>query len=176
MKVKIPTSSTIFCPKNLLFTFIFVSLHWNSKIRKLSHSANSHQHVRPTDTERYIFHVLRRSGSIEFDALPMLKSAHGMALSPLFKHPELVGDTGRPFDETFSKTMRKMFAQFAKTGNPSISADMSPDGKAKEWPLYDLKEKKVMVFDEFNIHPEKESQRKIIDWDRTYFLTKYYGF
>ncbi len=109
-------------------------------------------------------------------ALPMLKSAHGMALSPLFKHPELVGDTGRPFDETFSKTMRKMFAQFAKTGNPSISADMSPDGKAKEWPLYDLKEKKVMVFDEFNIHPERESQRKIIDRDRTYFLTKYYGF
>ena len=33
-----------------------------------------------------------------------------------------------------------------------------------------------MVFDEFNIHPEKESQRNIIDWDRTYFLSKYYGF
>jgi len=31
-----------------------------------------------------------------------------------------------------------------------------------------------MVFDEFNIHPEKESKRKILDWDRTYPLTKYY--
>ena len=31
-----------------------------------------------------------------------------------------------------------------------------------------------MVFDEFNIHPEKESERRIVDWDRTYFLTKYY--
>ncbi len=51
-----------------------------------------------------------------------------------------------------------------------------PDGKAKEWPLYDLKDKQVMVFDEFNIHPEKESQRKIVDWERTYFLTKCYGF
>ena len=109
-------------------------------------------------------------------ALPMLKSAHGMALAPLFKHPELDGDTGRPFDETFSKTMRKMFVQFAKTGNPSISADVSPDGKAKQWPLYDLKDKQVMVFDEFNIHPEKESQRGIVDWDRTYFLANYYGF
>ena len=109
-------------------------------------------------------------------ALPMLKSAHGMALAPLFKHPELDGDTGRPFDETFSKTMRKMWVQFAKTGNPSISADVSPDGKAKQWPLYDLKDKQVMVFDEFNIHPEKESQRKIVDWERTYFLTKCYGF
>ena len=61
-----------------------------------------------------------------------------------------------------------------QTGNPSLSAAESPDGKAKEWPLYDLKEKKVMFFDEFNIHLEKESERKILDWDRTYFLTKYY--
>jgi para-nitrobenzyl esterase len=109
-------------------------------------------------------------------ALPLMKCGHGIALAPLFKHPELDGDTGRPFDETFSKTMRKMWVQFAKTGNPSISAELSPDGKAKEWPLYDLKDKQVMVFDEKNIHPEKESQRKIVDWERTYFLTKCYGF
>ena len=109
-------------------------------------------------------------------AIPMMKSGHGMALAPLFKHPEMDGDTGRAFDETFSKTMRKMWVQFAKTGNPSISADISPDGKAKEWPLYDLKDKQVMVFDEFNIHQEKESQRKIVDWDRTYFLSSYYAF
>ena len=109
-------------------------------------------------------------------ALPLKKSCHGIALAPLFKHPDMQGDTGREFDATFSKTMRKMWAQFAKTGNPSLSAAESPDGKAKEWPLYDLKDKQVMVFDEFNIHPEKESQRNIIDWDRTYFLSKYYGF
>ena len=109
-------------------------------------------------------------------ALPMMKCGHGMALAPLFKHPELDGDTGRPFDETFSKTMRKMWTQFAKTGNPSLTADVSPDGKAKQWPLYDLKDKQVMVFDEFNIHPEKESQRKIVDWERTYPMTKCYGF
>ena len=109
-------------------------------------------------------------------ALPLMKCGHGMALAPLFKHPDLDGDTGRPFDETFSKTMRRMWVQFAKTGNPSITADQSPDGKAKEWPLYDLKDKQVMVFDEFNIHQEKESQRKIVDWDRTYFLSSYYAF
>ena len=86
----------------------------------------------------------------------------------------MTADTGRTFDETFSKTMRKMWVQFAKTGNPSLSANLSPDGKAKIWPLYDLKDKKVMVFDEFNIHPEKESALKIVDWKRTYFLTKYY--
>ena len=83
-------------------------------------------------------------------------------------------DTGRVFDETFSKTMRKMWVQFAKTGDPSLSADISPDGKSYEWPLYDMKDRKVMVLDEFDIHPEKESEMHIVDWDRTIFLTKYY--
>jgi len=26
----------------------------------------------------------------------------------------------------------------------------------------------------FDIHPAKESEVKIVDWDRSYFLTKYY--
>ncbi|WP_295917568.1 carboxylesterase family protein [uncultured Anaerovibrio sp.] len=106
--------------------------------------------------------------------VPLVKSGHSIELAGIFNHPEMTFDTGRAFDETFSKTMRKMWVQFAKTGNPSLSAELSPDGKAKEWPLYDLKDRKVMVFDEFNIHPEKESERMIVDWDRTYFLTKYY--
>ena len=42
------------------------------------------------------------------------------------------------------------------------------------WPLYDLENKQMMVFDEFNIRPEKEADVNIVDWDRTYFLTKYY--
>ncbi len=103
---------------------------------------------------------------------PIRKSAHFEEVPIVFAHPEQI--EGRPYDETFSKTMRKMWVQFAKTGNPSLSAEISPDGKAKEWPLYDLKDKKVMVFDEFDIHTAKESEVKIVDWDRTYFLTKYY--
>ena len=109
-------------------------------------------------------------------SVPLMKSAHGVELPALFKHPDMTADTGRAFDETFSKTLRKMWVQFAKTGNPSLSADISPDGKAKEWPLYDLKDKKVMVLDESAIHPARESELKITDWDRTYFLTKYYAF
>lgn len=49
-----------------------------------------------------------------------------------------------------------------------------PEGKAHEWPLYDLTDRKVMVLDEYDIHTEKEAERKIVDWDRTWFLTKYY--
>ena len=92
----------------------------------------------------------------------------------IFAHPEFREFTGRAYDETFCKTVRKMWVQFAKTGDPSLSADISPDGKAKEWPLYDLKDKQVMVLDEKNIHPAKESELKIVDWERTYFLTDYY--
>ena len=105
---------------------------------------------------------------------PIMKCGHAIELSTVFNHPEMAEDTGRIFDETFSKTMRKMWVQFAKTGNPSLSADISPDGKAKEWPLYDIENKNVMALDEFDIHPEKESARKIVDWDKTYFMTKYY--
>ncbi len=103
---------------------------------------------------------------------PILKSGHGEELPIVFCHPDMTG--GRPYDETFSKIMRKMWVEFAETGNPSLSAELSPDGKAKEWPLYDLKDKQVMVLDEFDIHPAKESEVGIVDWDRSYFLSKYY--
>ena len=82
--------------------------------------------------------------------------------------------TGRRFDETFSKILRRMWIQFAKTGDPSLSADISPDGKVHEWQSYDLKDKQVMILDEFNIHPEKESERKIVDRERVYPLTRHY--
>ena len=107
-------------------------------------------------------------------SLPLMKSGHAVELSTVFNHPEETRVTGRQLDETFSKTMRRMWVQFAKTGNPSLSAEQSPDGKAKEWPLYDVKDRQLMILDEKNIHVEKESERKILDWDRTYFLTKYY--
>ena len=104
-------------------------------------------------------------------SIPLMRSGHAVELAPVFKYDSKYE---RGFDETFSMTLRRMWVQFAKTGNPSLSASLSPDGKAQEWPLYNVKDKNVMVFDEFNIHPEKESERKIVDWDRTYFLTKYY--
>ena len=105
--------------------------------------------------------------------MTLLRCGHAVEFLTLFKNPD---EGMRNFDETFPKTMRKMWVQFAKTGDPSLSAYISPDGKEKVWPLYDLKDKKVMIFDEFDIHPEKESERGIVDWDRTYFLTKYYYF
>ena len=107
-------------------------------------------------------------------SVPLIKCGHITELSALFNHPEITAFTGRAYDETFCKTMRKMWIQFAKTGNPSLTAEMSPDGKAKEWPLYDTGEKQVMVLDEQDIHLAKESELKIVDWERTYFLTNYY--
>ncbi|MBR0049383.1 MAG: hypothetical protein IJP74_08715 [Prevotella sp.] len=48
------------------------------------------------------------------------------------------------------------------------------DGKAHEWPLYDTTDKQVMVLDEQDIHTAKESELKIVDWNRTYILTNTY--
>ena len=33
----------------------------------------------------------------------------------------------------------------------------------RRWPLYDLEDRYVMVLDEFDIHSEKESERRIVD-------------
>ena len=92
---------------------------------------------------------------------PIRTSAHFEEVPIVFAHPELI--EGRPYDATFCKAMRKMWVQFAKTGVPS-----------ENWPLYDLKDKQVMVLDEFDIHPAKESEVKIVDWDGTCLLNKYY--
>ena len=107
-------------------------------------------------------------------SVPLIKCGHIIEVPSLFNHPEITDFTGRTFDATFTKTLRKMWIQFAKTGNPSLTAEMSPDGKIHEWPLYDTENKKVMVLDEQDIHPAKESELKIVDWKRTYFLTNYY--
>ena len=107
-------------------------------------------------------------------SVPLIKAGHASELSVVFNHPEMTGFTGRTYDATFCKTVRKMWIQFAKTGNPSLTADISPDGKAHEWPLYDTTDKQVMVLDEQDIHTAKESELKIVDWERTYFLTNTY--
>ena len=107
-------------------------------------------------------------------SVPLMRCAHTSEISTVFNHPEETFMTGRQFDETFSKTLRRMWIQFAKTGNPSLTAEQSPDGKAHEWPLYAPENKQVMVFDEFNIHPEKQAERQFVDWDRIYCLAKYY--
>lgn len=106
---------------------------------------------------------------------PIMKCGHAIELAMVFNHPEMTADTGRSFDATFCKTMRQMWVQFAQTGCPSLSADASPDGHAKEWPLYDTENKLVMVLDETSgIRPASEAELKIVDWARTYPLTRYY--
>ena len=107
-------------------------------------------------------------------ALPLIRAGHATELPIVFDHPDINDLSGRAYDAAFAKTMRNMWFQFARTGSPSLSADMSPDGKAHEWPLYDLKDRQVMVLDEKDIHPAKESELKIVDWERTLFLTNYY--
>ncbi len=48
-------------------------------------------------------------------AVPLIKAGHASELSVVFNHPEMNGFTGRTYDATFCKTVRKMWIQFAKT-------------------------------------------------------------
>ena len=107
-------------------------------------------------------------------SLPMIKCGHAIEVALVFNHQEFTDLSGRAFDATYGKMVRRMWVQFAKTGNPSLTAAQSPDGKAREWPLYDTENKRMMILDEFDIHPEKETERKIVDWEKSYFLTDYY--
>lgn len=65
-------------------------------------------------------------------SVPIMKAGHATEVATALCHPELTALAGRRYDETFGKTMRKMWVQSAKTGNPSLTADASPDGKAHE--------------------------------------------
>jgi len=92
---------------------------------------------------------------------PIRKSAHFEEVPIVFNHREMIVEG--PYDADFCKAMRGMWIQFARTGVP-----------APNWPLYTLKDKQVMVLDEYDIHPAKEADVKIVDWDRSWFLLKYY--
>ena len=47
-------------------------------------------------------------------------------------------------------------------------------GKEHEWPLYGLPDRNAIALAGFDARPEKEADLKTVDWDRAFFLTKYY--
>ena len=94
----------------------------------------------------------------------------------MFNNPEDTFFSGRAYDDAFNHTMQRMWVNFAKKGDPSLTAEESPTGEAIHWDLYNTDTKPVMEFDEFNIHQGTEGDYGIVDWERTYPLTKYFIF
>ena len=109
-------------------------------------------------------------------SIPYFLSGHAAELPAVFNNPQDTFFSGRPYDDTFNHTMQRMWVNFAKTGNPSLTAEESPTGKAIQWDMYNSISKPIMVFDEFNIHQGIEGDYGIVDWERTYPLTKYFIF
>lgn len=109
-------------------------------------------------------------------SLPYFFSGHGAELPAVLNNPQDTFFTGRAFDDTFNHTIQRMWVNFAKTGDPSLTAEESPTGKEIHWDLYSSETKPIMVFDEFNIHQGIEADYGLVDWDRTYPLTKYFIF
>ena len=107
---------------------------------------------------------------------PHFLSGHAAELPAVFNNPQDTFFSGRPYDDTFNHTMQRMWVNFAKTGDPSLTEEESPTGKAIKWDQYDSETKPVMIFDEFNVHQGTEGDYGIVDWERTYPLTKYFIF
>lgn len=109
-------------------------------------------------------------------SIPYFLSGHAAELPVVFNNPQDVFFTGRPYDDTFNHIMQRMWVNFAVKGDPSLTEEESPDGKAIQWNLYNTETKPVMIFDEFNVHQGTEGDYGIVDWERTYPLTKYFIF
>ena len=108
--------------------------------------------------------------------MPHFLSGHAAELPAVFNNPQDTFFSGRAYDDAFNHTMQRMWVNFAKKGDPSLTAEESPTGKAIQWDLYNSETKPIMVFDEFNIHQGIEGDYGIVDWERTYPLTKYFVF
>ncbi|HJJ48373.1 MAG TPA: carboxylesterase family protein [Methanocorpusculum sp.] len=104
---------------------------------------------------------------------PYMKSAHGIEISSVFGNESSF--QGPALDSLFAKSIQKMWIQFAKTGNPSLPAALSPSGKAVEWPKKTSVSGAVMQMDEYLFHAEYDLGDKIVDRKRIYPLLKYYG-
>lgn len=109
-------------------------------------------------------------------SIPYFLSGHAAELPVVFNNPQDTFFTGRAYNDIFNHTLQRMWVNFAKKGDPSVTAEESPTGKAIKWDLYNSDTKPIMVFDEFNIHQGFEGDYGIVDWKRTYPLTKYYIF
>ena len=109
-------------------------------------------------------------------SIPYFLSGHAAELPAVFNNPQDTFFSGRPYDDAFIHTMQRMWVNFAMKGDPSLTAEESPTGKAILWDLYNSETKPIMVFDEFNIHPGIEGDYGLVDWERTYPLTKYFIF
>ena len=107
---------------------------------------------------------------------PYWLSGHASELPAVLNNPQDTFFSGRAYDDTFNHTMQRMWVNFAKTGDPSLTAEESPTGEAIHWDLYNSETKPIMVFNEFNVYQGVEGDFGIVDWDRTYPLTKYFVF
>ncbi len=109
-------------------------------------------------------------------SIPYFLSGHAAELPAVFNNPQDLFFSGRAYDDTFNHTLQRMWVNFAMKGDPSLTAEESPTGEAIRWDEYNAETKPIMVFDEFNIHPGIEGDYGLVDWERTYPLTKYYIF
>ena len=102
-----------------------------------------------------------------------LKACHGVEVCTVFnnREPEQATDI---FDLDFSRTVQRMWVNFAKCGDPTVPAAESPTGKAIVWPQYTKENGKVMVLNEKGTEVKTDVVEKVVD-KRFYIFYKYWN-
>ena len=93
----------------------------------------------------------------EQSKIPLYKACHAVELAYVFYNINDTIYTGEPADEELARTVSNMWANFARTGNPSLE-DI-------KWHKYDVDERKTMTFKKGHIEEKEDilkQQREVL--------------
>ncbi len=101
----------------------------------------------------------------------ILKACHAVELPFLFGNfdKEQAKDTKE--NRAYAKQLQRMWVNFAKTGNPSLSAADNPDGKAVEWLPFTNDTRKVMILAQGNLHMEDNPEAERTELEQKLIAT-----
>lgn len=104
-----------------------------------------------------------------------LKACHAVELPFVFGNFDNEQAKNTKENRAYAKQLQRMWINFAKTGNPSLSAQDNPDGKAVEWQPFTDDTRKVMILAQGNLHMEDnpeaertELEQKLLDTNPHY--------
>ena len=101
----------------------------------------------------------------------ILKACHAVELPFLFGNFDKEQAKNTKENRVYSKQLQRMWVNFAKTGNPSLSAKDNPDGKAVEWLPFTNDTRKVMILAQGNLHMEENPEAERTELEQKLIAT-----
>ena len=101
----------------------------------------------------------------------ILKACHAVELPFIFGNFDKEQAKNTKENRVYSKQLQRMWVNFAKTGNPSLSAKDNPDGKAVEWQPFTNDTRKVMILAQGNLHMEENPEAERTELEQKLIAT-----